>query len=167
MGHAHTVIAPGPVHGWLKIGAIWLACFQAGDAMAETELRWHQRLESLQRALAQLRAALKALAADPANEVIGIAVIKAYEFSFELSWKTLKDLLNHGGIDVLMPREVLRQAFANGLLQDGQLWIDMLEQRNLMAHTVDVKRARQALALIQEQFAPALLDLAADLERQR
>ncbi|QPN62322.1 nucleotidyltransferase substrate binding protein [Synechococcus sp. CBW1004] len=59
------------------------------------------------------------------------------------------------------------QAFANGLLQDGQLWIDMLEQRNLMAHAYDVKRARQALALIQDRFAPALLDLAADLERQR
>ncbi|WP_231596789.1 nucleotidyltransferase substrate binding protein [Synechococcus sp. CBW1004] len=43
----------------------------------------------------------------------------------------------------------------------------MLEQRNLMAHAYDVKRARQALALIQDRFAPALLDLAADLERQR
>jgi hypothetical protein len=55
MGHRHTLIAPGPVHGWLKIGAIWLACFQAGDAMADTELRWHQRLESLQQALALIR----------------------------------------------------------------------------------------------------------------
>lgn len=68
---------------------------------------------------------------------------------------------------MLLPREVLRQAFTNGLLQDGQLCIDMLEQRNLMAHTYDVKRAQQALALIQERFAPALLNLAADLERRR
>lgn len=37
-----------------------------------------------------------------------MAVIKAYEFSFELSWKTLKDLLHHEGIDALLPREVLR-----------------------------------------------------------
>jgi len=134
--------------------------------MADTELRWRQRLESLQRALAQLQAALDALAADPGNEVIGIAVIKAYEFSFELSWKTLKDLLGYEGIDALLPREVLRQAFATGLLQNGQLWIDMLEQRNLMAHTYDVHRARQALALIQERFAPALLSLAAELEQR-
>jgi nucleotidyltransferase substrate binding protein (TIGR01987 family) len=75
--------------------------------MSEPQIRWRQRLESLQRALAQLRA--------------GMAVIKAYEFSFELSWKTLKDLLHHEGIDALLPREVLRQAFAAGLLQDGQL----------------------------------------------
>ena len=98
--------------------------------------------------------------------MIGIAVIKAYEFSFELSWKTLKDLLSHEGIDALLPREVLRQAFATGLVDDGQLWIDMLEQRNLMAHTYDLARARQALALIEERFAPALLALAADLEQR-
>lgn len=130
------------------------------------EPRWRQRLENLQRALGQLQAALEALARDPGNEVIGMAVIKAYEFSFELSWKTLKDWLSHEGIDALVPREVLRQAFAAGRLEDGQLWIDMLEQRNLMAQTDDVSRARIALALIRERFAPALLAVARDLEQR-
>jgi hypothetical protein len=45
----------------------------------------------------------------------------------------------------------------------SQLWIDMLEQRNLMAHTYDVTRAQLALALIRQRFAPALRTLAADL----
>ncbi|MCX5966426.1 MAG: HI0074 family nucleotidyltransferase substrate-binding subunit [Cyanobacteria bacterium] len=135
--------------------------------MADSELRWRQRLESLQRALSQLKAALAALVAEPTNEVIGMAVIKGYELSFELGWKTLKDLLSHEGIDALLPREVLRQAFAYGLLLDGQLWIDMLEQRNLMAHTYDVERARLALTLIRERYGPALLALAADLEGRR
>jgi nucleotidyltransferase substrate binding protein (TIGR01987 family) len=130
------------------------------------KLRWRQRLESLQRALKQLKAALAALTSDPDNEVIAIAVIKSFEFSFELSWKTLKDLLSHEGIDALLPREVLRQAFAYGLLTDGQLWIDMLEQRNLMAHTYDEQRARQATSMIHERFAPALLELESALEQR-
>ena len=134
--------------------------------MGNTDLRWRQRLESLQRALGQLKAALAAHQADPANEVIGMAVIKSYEFSFELSWKTLKDLLAYEGIDALLPREVLRQAFAYGLVSDGQLWIEMLEQRNLMAHTYDVHRAQQALAMIRDRFAPALLAQAAALEQR-
>jgi nucleotidyltransferase substrate binding protein (TIGR01987 family) len=134
--------------------------------MSNSDLRWRQRLESMQRALAQLEAALAAHVAEPDNEVIGMAVIKAYEISFELSWKTLKDLLAYEGIDALLPREVLRQAFASGLLQEGQLWIDMLEHRNLMAHTYDVTRAQLALALIRERFAPALRTLAADLEQR-
>ncbi len=75
----------------------------------------------------------------------------------------LKDLLTYEGIDALLPREVLRQAYAYGLLLEGQRWIDMLEQRNLMAHTDEATRAQQALALIQERFAPALRTLAADL----
>ena len=134
--------------------------------MSNSNLRWRQRLESMQRALTQLEAALAAHGAEPGNEVIGMAVIKAYEISFELSWKTLKDLLAYEGIDALLPREVLRQAFATDLLQDGQLWIDMLEQRNLMAHTYDVTRAQLALALIRERFAPTLRTLAADLEQR-
>ena len=129
-------------------------------------LRWRQRLESFQRALKQLKAALAALSSDPDNEVIAIAVIKSFEFSFELSWKTLKDLLSHEGIDALLPREVLRQAFAYGLLTDGQLWIDMLEQRNLMAHTYDEQRARLATSMIRERFSPALLKLASALEQR-
>jgi nucleotidyltransferase substrate binding protein (TIGR01987 family) len=130
------------------------------------ERRWRQRLESLQRALCQLQAALAAHASDPENEVIGMAVIKAYEFCFELGWKTLKDLLAYEGIDAALPRQVIREAFAANLVRDGQIWIDMLEQRNLMAHTYDIARARRALSLIEGHFAPALLELARDLERR-
>ena len=128
------------------------------------ELRWRQRLASLQRVLIQLQAALVAHASDPENELIGMAVIKAYEFSFELGWKTLKDLLAYEGIDAPLPRQVIREAFAANLVRDGQIWIDMLEQRNLMAHTYDIERAQRALTLIQGSFAPALLELARDLE---
>ncbi len=45
--------------------------------------RWRQRLENLQPALGECQAALHALAADPENEVVGMAVIKAQEVSFE------------------------------------------------------------------------------------
>jgi nucleotidyltransferase substrate binding protein (TIGR01987 family) len=93
-------------------------------------------------------------------------VIKAYEFSFELGWKTLKDLLAYEGIDAPLPRQVIREAFAAGLLPDGQVWIDMLEQRNLMAHTYDLKRAQRALVLIRGTFAPALRSLAQNLEQR-
>jgi len=130
------------------------------------ELRWRQRLESLQRALRQLQAALAAHQAAPGDEVIGMAVIKGYELSFELGWKTLKDLLAHEGIDAPLPRQVIREAFAANLVRDGQIWIDMLEQRNLMAHTYDIERARQALTLIQTSFAPALQEWARDLVRR-
>jgi nucleotidyltransferase substrate binding protein (TIGR01987 family) len=127
--------------------------------MASEDIRWHQRFENLQRALAQLEAAIDAHAGEPGDELIGMALIKAYEFSFELSWKTLKDLLHYNGIDASLPRDVIKQAFAHELIEAGQIWIDMLEQRNLMAHTYDQSRAERAIALIVERFWPALRSL--------
>mgnify|MGYP002654944223 FL=1 len=133
----------------------------------QSEIRWKQRFDNLNRALAQLQSALEAHQAMPENELIVIALIKAYEFSFELSWKTLKDLLAWNGVDARLPREVLKQAFATGLLDEGQIWIDMLEQRNLMAHTYDQARALQAAELITSHYWPHLQRLQNALEARR
>lgn len=133
----------------------------------QSEIRWKQRFDNLNRALAQLQSALEAHQAMPENELIVIALIKAYEFSFELSWKTLKDLLAWNGVDARLPREVLKQAFATGLIDEGQIWIDMLEQRNLMAHTYDQARALQAAELITSHYWPQLQRLQKALEERR
>ncbi len=122
----------------------------------QSDVRWKQRFENLQRALRQLEAAVEAHQAMPTNELMVIALIKAYEFSFELSWKTLKDLLAWNGIDAKLPREVIKQAFATGLVEHGQLWIDMLEQRNLMTHTYDQARAAEATRLITDRYLAEL-----------
>ena len=137
----------------------------------QSDIRWKQRFDNLQRAHRRLLWALEIEQQDPENDLIRIAVIKAYEFTFELSWKTLKDFLAYNGIDAKLPREVLKQAFATGLIRDGQLWIDMLEERNLMAHTYNDTRARQAVRLIQERYLAGLQQLhdlfSAKLEESR
>ena len=136
-----------------------------------SDVRWKQRFDNLQRAYQRLRWALEIHQQDPGNELIRMAVIKAYEFTFELSWKTLKDFLVYNGIDAKLPREVLKQAFATGLLNNGQLWIDMLEERYLMAHTYDDTRARKAVDQIQERYFGGLQQLhdlfSAKLEESR
>ena len=124
-----------------------------------SELRWKQRFDNLQRAHRRLLWALDMLQQDPDSELIRMAVIKAYEFTFELSWKTLKDFLAYNGIDAKLPREVIKQSFATGLISDGQLWIDMLEERKLMAHTYDDARAKAAVHLIQERYLVGLEQL--------
>ena len=125
----------------------------------QSDIRWKQRFDNLQRAYQRLRWAMEIHQQDPSDELIRMAVIKAYEFTFELSWKTLKDFLAYNGIDAKLPREVLKQAFATGLVIDGQLWIDMLEERNLMAHTYDDARARIAVDQIQERYLGGLQQL--------
>ncbi len=39
------------------------------------------------------------------------------------------------GVDVKFPREVIKESFTAGLIADGEVWMDMLQKRNLMSHT--------------------------------
>lgn len=130
------------------------------DTPPETsDRRWLQRFDNLERALKQLAAAIDAHQTMPENELMVIAMIKAYAFCFELGWKTLKDLLAWNGIDARLPREVLKQAFAAGLIENGQRWIDMLEERNLLVHPYDQARALLAAERSSQHFWPELIAL--------
>lgn len=129
------------------------------ENQAMQDIRWKQRFENLQSAYQRLQHAIEVNAQTPDNDLIQMALIKAFEMTFELSWKTMKDYLNYNGIDVKLPREVIKQAFANDIIIDGQLWIDMLEDRNLMAHTYDEARAIKAVNHICQHYIAGLNDL--------
>lgn len=65
------------------------------------------------------------------------ATIQRFEFTIELFWKLLKKVLFIKGISVQYPKDVLREAFAGGLIDDQKIWIDMLNDRNQTSHTYD------------------------------
>jgi len=119
------------------------------------DIRWKQRFENFQSAYRQLQKAVVEHAKVPNDMLIQMALIKGFEMTFELSWKTMKDYLRYNGIDVKLPREVIKQAFANHIMIDGQIWIDMIEDRNLMSHTYDEARAREAVNHICQRYMMA------------
>jgi nucleotidyltransferase substrate binding protein (TIGR01987 family) len=123
------------------------------------DVRWKQRFNNLQSAYQRLQHAVQANAQTSDNDLIQMALIKSFEMTFELSWKTMKDYLKYNGIDMKLPREVIKQAFANDIITDGQLWIDMLEDRNLMAHTYDEARALEAVNHICRRYMEGLEQL--------
>jgi nucleotidyltransferase substrate binding protein (TIGR01987 family) len=108
------------------------------------DIRWKQRFENFNSALQFLGKSLEATQKEPKNELYRIALIGSFQFCFELGWKTLKDYLSYSGISVSLPREVIKQAFHHQLIANGELWMDMLEDRNLMAHVYDEKKAELA-----------------------
>jgi nucleotidyltransferase substrate binding protein (TIGR01987 family) len=123
------------------------------------DIRWKQRFDNLQSAYLRLQEAVAANRQAPDNRLIQMALIKAFEMTFELSWKTMKDYLKYNGIDAKMPREIIKQAFAADLITDGQMWMDMLEDRNLMAHTYDEARALEAVDHICQRYIAGLEQL--------
>ncbi len=127
--------------------------------MKQMDIRWRQRFEHLQAALKRLQHAVQVHTQMPGDDLIQIAVIKSFEITFELSWKTMKDYLKYNGADVKLPREIIKQAFSDAMLLDGQVWIDMLDDRNLMAHVYDEKLALMAIAHICQRYLAAMVQL--------
>lgn len=124
--------------------------------MNKKTIRWQQRYNNLDKAFKQLE---RNISIEVPNDTEKQGIIQSFEFTFELSWKTLKDYLESEGIMAATPREVLKQAFHVGFIKDGDAWIDMLEQRNLMSHTYDEKNAELALSLIKNNYFKNIQEL--------
>ena len=73
---------------------------------------------------------------DDKTEVSQTAIIHAYEYTFELWWKTVQRYLEYiGSVQDYGPSATIKNAFQYGLIDDGQTWMDMLRDRNLTSHT--------------------------------
>ena len=130
--------------------------YKGNEAM--TPIRWKQRLENLQKA--QLRLS-KACAQKKYNELELAGLVQTFEFTFELTWKTLKDLLNFEGFDAASPRSVIRTALEAKHLNAAQCetLLEALIKRNLLTHTYDEAQVLQAQLLIKESFEPTITNV--------
>ena len=121
------------------------------------DIRWKQRFQNFDRAFVLLRSAMEN---GPAalNPLEKEGVIQRFEYCFELAWKTMKDYLEEGGFvfATVTPRQVLKDAYAAKILDDGQVWIDMLDHRNLLSHTYDSGAFEKAVLAIRDRYYPAV-----------
>lgn len=82
-------------------------------------------------------------------------LIKAFEFTFELAWNTLKDYLEHQGIENLVgSRDAIRQAFSNNIITDGETWMNMIESRNNTSHTYNEETANEIANEVLTKYIP-------------
>lgn len=120
-------------------------------------MRWRQRYENFDKAYKQLEQAIKEFKTLSVLEKEGL--IQRFEYTFELAWKTLKDYLESQEVDANFPREVIKASFNYGLIEKGEVWMDMLEKRNVLAHTYDEERFQFAIKMIKEKYFQAISEL--------
>ncbi|MBL7004092.1 MAG: nucleotidyltransferase substrate binding protein [Gammaproteobacteria bacterium] len=78
----------------------------------------------------------EALAQDLSNPLAIDGSIQRFEFCFELGWKLVKKMLmDIEGLEALSPKKSLQLAFLLGWIDDEQVWLKMLNDRNLTSHT--------------------------------
>lgn len=71
--------------------------------------------------------------------------IQAFEYTFELTWKTMKRLLNERGVIANSPKEVFRVSALEGFIQNTELWFVFLLKRNLTVHAYNESYAREII----------------------
>lgn len=123
----------------------------------QQDIRWIQRFRNFQKALSQMK---KFIDKGSLNELEEQGFIKAFEYTYELAWNTMKDLLIYQGKTGLIgSRDTIREAFKVEVIQDGETWMDMLKNRNLTTHTYNEDTANEIAQKIYKNYYKCFVDL--------
>jgi len=118
--------------------------------MSKPDIRWIQRFDNFKRAFARLSGAAALAKQRELSELEEQGVIQAFEFTHELAWNTLKDFLEERGTKVKIygSRDATREAFAAGMIENGDAWMKMIEHRNETSHTYNEEIANAIVEAI-------------------
>lgn len=122
--------------------------------MSHEDIRWVQRFSNFSKAMNHLENALQISNPDMVQKA---GIIQLFEMSFELAWNMVKDYLEEQGfVDIKSPRSALKKAFEMNILENGHDWMNLLQDRNLTAHTYDEQKATEMEQLISDKYFPLL-----------
>ena len=125
--------------------------------MQNQDIRWEQRFKNYQKALRQLEKFLKQ---KNLNDLEEQGLIQAFEYTYELSWNVIKDYLNFQGItEIIGSRDAFRMAFNSDLIEEGHIWMDMIESRIKSLHTYNEEVAKEILIKIRENYFDQFIQL--------
>ena len=126
------------------------------------DVRWKQRFQNFQLALKTMEPITEFAAARSLSEIEKQALIKTFEYTYELAWNVMKDYLEYQGFtDLTGPRSSIREAFKRGLITEGEDWMEMIKIRNLTSHTYDQQTAEKVASNIVSVFYPLFKTLEA------
>ena len=135
---------------------------------SQTTPRWEQKLENYKQALLRLGQIVNESKLRPLNEFEMDSVIKRFEFTFELSWKLMKSYASYQGIDTIIgSRDAFRWSFENGLITDGENWMNMIVSRNQTSHNYDGSTAIDVIWTVIDVYYPLMLAFCQRMEMRK
>ncbi len=119
------------------------------------DIRWKQRFQNYSKAFGLLRVVI-----EDNEDILTLSdlekegLIKRFEFTLELAWKTLKDKMQEDGIiiDKISPKSIVKLAYNRKYIDNITIWIAMINDRNLMSHSYNFADFNIVLDAIQKRY---------------
>lgn len=125
------------------------------------DIRWKQRFNNYLKAFQTLSRAVELANQRDLSELEQQGLVQGFEFTHELAWNVLKDYLEEQGlVGIIGSKNATREAFKNGLVDDGEAWMEMIKSRNLSSHTYNPATAEEIIEDILTRYYPAFEQLA-------
>jgi nucleotidyltransferase substrate binding protein (TIGR01987 family) len=134
------------------------------------DIRWEQRFSNFIKANEKLAQSVKYIEENfvkdgsvsdevldsVLNEMIKEGLIQRFEYTHELAWNVMKDYAEYqGNPNVGGSRDAIREALQLRIIEDGDVWMDMIKSRNKTSHTYNEATAEEIYGKILREYFPA------------
>ena len=127
--------------------------------------KWYERLNTFKKAIARMAEVVELSRQRPLNQFECDSLIKRFEFSYEMAWKLMMSYEKENGVTELVgSKDVVRRAFSMSLIDNGEVWMEMIDDRNKTTHLYDEEMATDVIDEIIHTYYPVLLELQKKME---
>ncbi len=137
--------------------------------MSEQDIRWEQRFDNYKKAFTKLAETVNFVkdryfvegefdesTLNDTDDIVIEGLIQRFEYTHELAWMVMKDfIMDQGNVKIYGSKDATREAFQLDLIQEGDVWMGMIESRNKTSHTYNEEVAMEIFLAILEQYYPA------------
>ena len=147
------------------------------------DIRWEQRFSNFNKAFRKLSEAIAFIkrnvdekeidihtenTEEILDEILKEGLIQRFEYTHKLAWNVMKDFLAEiGDIQIYGSKDATREAFNTGLIEDGDVWMEMIKSRNKTSHTYNEETADEIFTKIVNDYYTAFLTFQQVMEGKR
>jgi nucleotidyltransferase substrate binding protein (TIGR01987 family) len=145
------------------------------------DIRWEQRFSNYNKALKKLSDAITFIKEDSNNPIVGSAsseevldeiikegLIQRFEYTHELAWNVMRDFLTEvGDVRIYGSKDATREAFQAELIENGDVWMEMIFSRNKTSHTYNEETADEIYSKILNEYHSAFLKFQQVMENKK
>ena len=128
--------------------------------MEEIQPKWIERFGIYKNAIGRLAEVIELSKQRFLNQFENDSLIKRFEFCYEMAWKLMMSYEKECGISEMHgSKDVIRQAYSIGLIENGEAWLEMIDARNNTSHLYDEEMATDVIDEIINTFYPLFREL--------